>query len=74
VFLCYKIFNFHFNKKLVTSLALFIIGVFLINYFTVNLTHRWKLNFTIMLISCGILAFVTRLLNHKSILKFVKLK
>lgn len=72
VFLCYKIFNFHFNKKFITSLVLFIIGVIFINYFTVNLTPQWKMNFLVMLVFSGLFAFVTGLLNHKSILRFIK--
>lgn len=74
VFLCYKIFKFHFNKKLITSLILFILGVVFINYFTLNLTNNWKFNFVIMLIFSGLFAFVTGLLNHKSILRFIKYK
>jgi len=74
VFICYKVFNFHFNKKLLLSLFLFISGVVFINYFTVNLTTNWKMNFVIMLVFSGLFAFVTGLLNHKSILRFIKYK
>lgn len=72
IYLSYKIFNFHINKKFITSLVLFIIGVVFINYFTVHLTTQWKLNFVIMLVFCGLFAFVTGLVNHKSILRFIK--
>jgi O-antigen/teichoic acid export membrane protein len=74
VYICYKVFNFHINKKLLTSLFLFILGVIFINYFTVNLTTQWKLNFVMMLIFSGLFAFVTGLINHKSILRFIKYK
>ena len=74
VYICYKVFNFKVNKKLLTSLFLFILGVIFINYFTVNLTTQWKLNFVMMLIFSGLFAFVTGLINHKSILRFIKYK
>lgn len=74
VLICYKVFQFKINKQLLISLFLFILGVVFINYFTVHLTPKWKLNFVIMLVFSGLFAFVTRLLNHKSILKFIKLK
>lgn len=74
IYMCYKVFNFHINTKLLTSLFLFIIGVVFINYFTVNLTPNWKMNFVMMGIFSGLFAFVTGLLNHKSILRFIKYK
>lgn len=72
IYLCYRIFNFHINKKFITSLMLFIVGVVFINYFTVHLTPQWKMNFVIMLVFSGLFAFVTGLLNPKSILRFIK--
>jgi O-antigen/teichoic acid export membrane protein len=72
IYLSYKIFNFHINKKFITSLLLFIVGVVVINYFTVHLTREWKMNFVIMLALSGLFAFVTGLVNHKSILRFIK--
>jgi O-antigen/teichoic acid export membrane protein len=74
VYLCYKIFKFKINKKLITSLLLFILGLVFINYFTLNLTTNWKLNFFIMAIFGGLLAFVTGMLNPKSIIRFIKYK
>lgn len=74
VYICYKVFNFHINKRLLTSLFLFIAGLFLINYVTLNLTSQWMLNFVIMLIFSGLLAFVTGMVNPKSVLRFIKYK
>ncbi len=74
IYLSYKIFKFKVNKRLILSLFFFIIGVILINYFTVNLTKQWLLNFSIMLASSGLFAFVTGLLNPKSIIRFIKYK
>lgn len=74
VYLSYKVFNFHVNKRLLTSLALFIAGLFFINYFTLNLTNEWMINFVIMLTFSGLLAFVTGMVNPKSVLRFIKYK
>ena len=78
VYICYKVFHFHVNKRLLTSLALFIAGLFFINYFTLDLFGRqgnaWMLNFTVMLIFSGLLAFVTGMVNPKSVLRFIKYK
>jgi len=74
VYLCYKTFKFKVNKRLLLALFLFITGLFLINYFTVNLTKQWMLNFIIMLTFSGLLAFVTGMINPKSVLRFLKYK
>jgi O-antigen/teichoic acid export membrane protein len=74
VYICYKVFNFNVNKRLLTSLVLFIAGLFFINYFTLNLTKQWMFNFVIMLTFSGLLAFVTGMVNPKSVLRFIKYK
>ncbi|HOZ87539.1 MAG TPA: oligosaccharide flippase family protein [Bacteroidia bacterium] len=72
VYICYKVFNFKVNKRLLTSLFFFIAGLFFINYFTLNLTTQWMVNFVIMLIFSGLLAFVTGMINPKSVMRFIK--
>jgi O-antigen/teichoic acid export membrane protein len=76
VYLCYKIFHFRVNRKLLTSLFLFIGGLFFINYFTMDLVAKggngWMVNFIIMLTFSVLLAFVTGMVNHKSVLRFLK--
>ncbi|MBA3662752.1 MAG: oligosaccharide flippase family protein [Bacteroidetes bacterium] len=74
VYISYKIFKFKPNKRLLASLFLFILGLFLINYFTLHLTKQWMLNFIIMLIFSGLLAFVTGMVDPKSVLRFIKYK
>lgn len=78
VYLCYKIFHFHVNKRLLRSVFLFIAGLFFINYFTWDLLGKggntWMFNFVIMLIFSGLLAFVTGMVSHKSVLRFIKYK
>jgi O-antigen/teichoic acid export membrane protein len=74
VYICHKVFNFHLNKKLLTSLFLFIAGLFFANYFTLHLTNEWMINFVIMLTFSALLAFVTGMVNPKSVLRFIKYK
>jgi O-antigen/teichoic acid export membrane protein len=74
VWICYKVFNFKVNKRLLLAVFLFITGLVLINYFTLHLTSQWMVNFIIMLIFSGLLAFVTGMINPKSILRFIKYK
>ncbi len=74
VYLSYKVFKFRVNKRLLLALFLFIIGLFFVNYFTFNLTNKWMFNFVIMLIFSGLLAFVTGMVNPKSVLRFIKYK
>jgi O-antigen/teichoic acid export membrane protein len=74
VWLSYKAFNFSVNKRLLLGLFLFILGLFAINYLTLHLTKQWMLNFIIMLTFSGLLAFVTGMVNPKSVLRFLKYK
>ncbi|MCE3227478.1 MAG: hypothetical protein K0S32_2029 [Bacteroidetes bacterium] len=74
VWICYKVFNFKVNKRLLIAIFTFIAGLVLINYFTFNLTAQWMVNFIIMLIFSGLLAFITGMVNPKSILRFIKYK
>ncbi|MDI9340408.1 MAG: polysaccharide biosynthesis C-terminal domain-containing protein [Sediminibacterium sp.] len=74
VFIAYKLFKFKVNKRLIFALFTFIIGLVLINYLSLNITKNWMLNFVIMLILSGLLAFVTGIINIKSVLRFIKYK
>jgi O-antigen/teichoic acid export membrane protein len=74
VFISYKIFKFHYNKQLLISLILFIAGLFFINFITINYTTQWTVNFLIMLVLSSLLAFLTGLINPKSVFRFIKIK
>lgn len=74
VYICYKVFHFKVNKRLLTALCFFVAGLFFINYFTLHLTNQWMFNFIIMLIFSGLLAFVTGMVNPKSVFRFIKYK
>lgn len=72
VYICYKVFDFRVNKRLLLSIFFFVTGLFFVNYFTLHLTGRWMLNFVIMLIFSGLLAFATGMVNPRSVLRFIK--
>jgi O-antigen/teichoic acid export membrane protein len=74
VFICYKVFNFNVNKRILISTFTFVAGLIVVNFLTINLTKVTEVNFVIMLIFSGLLAFITGLINPKSILRFVKYK
>ena len=74
VFISYKVFKLKVNKRLLLSLVLFILGLFITNYITLSLTKNWMMNFLIMLIFSGVLAFVTGMINPKSVIRFIKYK
>lgn len=74
IYISYKVFKFKVNTRLMFSLFMFVMGLFIVNYFTLHLTKQWMLNFIIMLIFSGLLAFVTGMINPKSVLRFIKYK
>jgi len=74
IYISYKVFKFKVNKRLLFSILMFVVGLVLINYFTCRLSSPWMLNFIIMLIFSGLLAFVTGMVNPKSVLRFIKYK
>lgn len=74
IYFAVKIFKFKFNTKLVLSLGIFITGIIVFNFFSKSFTTNWFINFAIMCVFCGLWAFVSGLLNIKSIYKFVKIK
>jgi O-antigen/teichoic acid export membrane protein len=74
IYFAYKIFNFKINVRLILALIVFIVGIVIFNMFSVSFTANWMMNFAIMVVFCGIWAFVSGLVNIKSIFRFVKYK
>jgi O-antigen/teichoic acid export membrane protein len=74
IYFAYKIFNFKVNFRLLIALAVFITGIIIFNIASRSFTSNWMINFTIMCVFCGGWAFVSGLLNIKSIFRFVKYK
>ncbi len=79
VLIAQKIFRFKVNYRLLLTLAVFIVGVIIINYFSKNIHHeffeeknRWIINFTIMIFASGIWSFAIGLINIKSIVRILK--
>lgn len=74
IYFAVRIFKFKFNTKLIVSLLIFIAGVVGFNLFSKTLTPNWLINFAAMCVFCGLWAFVSGLLNIRSIYKFIKFK
>jgi len=72
IILAAKIFKFNVNVRLLVSFTLFVLGGIGINILSRLLPFNWIVNFTLMCGACGLWAFVTGLLSHKSILRFLK--
>lgn len=72
IFFAVKIFKFKVNVRLIVALLVFIVGLIVFNIVSKTLTDSWMVNFIIMC-ACGIAwAFISGLLNIKSIYRFIK--
>ena len=74
IYFAYKIFKFKVNVRLLIALAIFIIGIIGFNYFSKYFTSNWMINFVISTSCCFAWAFISGLINIKSILRFIKYK
>ncbi len=72
VILVQRIFKFRMNYRFLIVVALFIIGVIAINFFSKLLKFDWEVNFILMIVVSLFLAFALRLLNIKSLLNILK--
>src|SRR6185503_13518383 len=72
VLIAQNVFKFKINYKLILTLIIFTMGVILINYFSKGIHPNWMVNFAVMVVACGIWAFVTGLLNIKSMVRILK--
>ncbi len=66
------IFKFKVNYRLINTFIIYAIGVIAINYGSKTLHLYWMFSFAIMIVSCGLWAFVTGLISIKSILRLLK--
>ena len=66
------IFKFKVNYRLINTFIIYAIGVIAINYGSKTLHLYWMFSFAIMVVSCGLWAFVTGLISIKSILRLLK--
>ena len=79
VLIAQSVFKFKINYRLLLTMLVFILGVILINYFSLRIHHNflseknhWMINFGIMVTACVAWAFATRMLNIKSMIRVLK--
>jgi len=72
VLIAQNIFKFKINYKLILTLIIFIAGVVLINYVSKLIHPNWMINFSIMVVACGLWAFATRMISIKSMMRVLK--
>jgi O-antigen/teichoic acid export membrane protein len=70
--LAQRIFKFKLNMYVINSTAVFVIGIVAINYGSKMLELNWMISFAIMLVSCGIWAFISGVLSLKGIMRLYK--
>ena len=66
------IFKFKVNYRLISTFIMFAIGVVAINYGSKTLHFFWMVNFAVMVICCGLWAFITGIISIKSIFRLLK--
>ena len=67
-----KIFNFKINFKLISTIVIYIAGIFVLGQITKDLPYNWMFSFSIMIVLSVILAFGIKLFNIKDIYKIIK--
>jgi O-antigen/teichoic acid export membrane protein len=72
VVIAQRVFKFKINYRLINTLIMFAMGVIAINYGSKMLQINWMLSFVMMVIACGIWAFLSGILSIKAILRIMK--
>ncbi|MGZ4078731.1 MAG: hypothetical protein ACXVDW_14695, partial [Bacteroidia bacterium] len=67
-----QIFKFKVNYRLINTFIMFAIGVIAINYGSKMMHFYWMVNFAVMVICCGLWAFITGIISIKSIFRLLK--
>ncbi len=67
-----KIFKFKVNYRLINIFLTFLVGVITINYGSKMLHFDWMVNFCIMVVACGLWAFITGIVSIKSMFRLLK--
>ncbi len=67
-----KIFKFKVNYRLINIFLTFLVGVIAINYGSKMLHFDWMVNFCIMVVACGLWAFITGIVSIKSMFRLLK--
>lgn len=66
------LFKFKPDKKFVSVLIIFVIGVLLAGYYSRFLPYDWKANLVIMILISGVLSIVLRLMHIKEFIRIIK--
>jgi O-antigen/teichoic acid export membrane protein len=72
VIIAQRVFKFKVNYKLINTLLMFTVGVIGINYGSKMLHFNWMINFVLMVLGCGLWAFISGVINIKSIFRIFK--
>jgi O-antigen/teichoic acid export membrane protein len=73
VVIAQRVFKFKVNYRLINTFVIFAFGVVAINYATHELmTIHWMGSFAIMVVSCGLWAFITGIISLKGIFRLLK--
>ncbi len=72
VVIAQRMFKFRVNYRLINTLIMFAIGVVAINYGSKMLHFNWIINFIFMVGASGLWAFITGIINLKSIFRLLK--
>jgi O-antigen/teichoic acid export membrane protein len=73
VMIAQRIFKFRVNYRLINTLVMYAVGVIAINYATHEMLHsHWIVKFAIMVICCGLWAFITGIISLKGIFRLLK--
>lgn len=72
VIIAQRVFRFKVNWRLINIFITFLVGVIAINYGSKMLHFDWMLNFAIMVVSCGLWAFITGIISIKSMFRLLK--
>ncbi len=72
VVIAQRVFKFKVNYRLINTFIIFVVGVIAINYGSKMLHFSWMVNFTMMVVSCGLWAFITGIISIKSMFRLLK--
>ncbi|MCK5822705.1 MAG: oligosaccharide flippase family protein [Bacteroidales bacterium] len=67
-----KIFKFKINLKLISTIIIYVAGIFILGQITKDLPYNWIFSFSIMIVLSAIFAFGIKLFNIKDIYKIIK--
>ncbi|HLC83908.1 MAG TPA: oligosaccharide flippase family protein [Bacteroidia bacterium] len=67
-----RIFKFKVNYRLINIFITYLVGVIAINYGSKMLHFDWMVNFALMVVSCGLWAFITGIISIKSMFRLLK--